>query len=77
MLARGGTEMNPLMRNRAVRYSVKGLFMVAALGLSEGQQLKAHPKFRIPGWKADGFAKTTGWTGLIPGLVNTVQAVAK
>lgn len=77
VLARGGIEMSPLMRNRAMRYMVKGLFMVTALGLSETQQAKAHPKFRIPGWKADGAAKTIGWTGLIPGLTNTVQAVVR
>jgi len=65
-LARGGTELNPLMKKRAVRYGVKGLFILGTFGLHA-----------LPKGQADGAAKTIGWTGLIPGLANTVQAVAK
>ena len=66
VLARGGQELNPLMKKRPVRYGVKSLFILSTFGLHA-----------LPKGQADSVAKTLGWTGLIPGLANTVQAVAK
>lgn len=67
VLSRGGVELNPLMKARAVRWTVKPLLTVGTTwGLS-----------RMPRSLANGVAKSAFWTGLVPGAANAVQGVAR
>lgn len=70
---RGGFEVNPLMKNRYVRYSTKGLLILAAVGMASGQQAKIPILKRVPAWKAEGWLKTIGWVGMVPAAGNAVQ----
>ena len=67
VLAHGGVELNPLMKLRAVRWSVKPLLTGGPTwGLS-----------KVPRSAANGIAKSAFWTGFLPGAANAVQAVTR
>ena len=71
-----GVEANVLMKNVWVRWITKGI-LVASSGMAEGQQAKIPLLKRVPQWRAEGFVKTTFWTGFIPGTANTIQGLLK
>lgn len=71
-----GTELNPLMKNRWVRYATKSFLITASIGMAEDQQMMLPRPMRVPQWRAEGWLKTIGWLGVVPASANIVGLYA-